>query len=388
MPDAATLARALWIDRLSPVSDRERIDLYLSAFLAESRRRHVTNPHVSRLYDQASDFVLQGGKRLRPRLCLASFRILTGRMTRPPRPIWVAAACLEIFHAFMLIHDDLIDGSVLRRDRATLHEAIRNELPEPDQTGSRKHATDLALVAGDLLCALGMRMLSRSGLDDPTQAKAQRLLADVLLETGVGQALDILYETCPLDDLTESQIIEAYQRKTARYSISGPLVLGSIMAKSPARVGRSLSRFGDLLGFGYQVQNDLEALAMDLTYGDHADLDTGKRTLVLWLAYQNGSARSRREINEALGMPVGLDRRQRLLSLIQKTGAIEECKLRLDLLRREASELLDDTAIDTNQRRGFLSLMHIFAPSVATPHAGLLAKVVAFPLDASTAPLT
>lgn len=383
MADAASLAQALWTDRLSPPSDRDRIDLYLSAFLAESRRRHAGNPHVAPVYEQATEFVLQGGKRLRPRLCLASYRILSGRPGRPARPFWLAAASLEIFHAFMLVHDDLIDGSVLRRDRATLHEAIRHDLQDPDHSCARKHASDMALVAGDLLCALGMRMLSRSRLEDATQVQVHRLLADVLLETGVGQALDILYETCPLDHLTEEQIVEAYQRKTARYSISGPLVLGSILAKSPKVVGRALSRYGDLLGFGYQVHNDLESLDSDLTYGDHADLDSGKRTLVLWLSYQNGSDRCRRSILDTLEMPPGLERRQRLLGLMQQTGAIDDCRNRLDRVRKEAAELLRDTAVDSNQRRGFLALMQLFA---ATAQPDPSTSVVAFPLEPSPAP--
>lgn len=385
MPNAASLAQALWTDRLSPPSDRDRIDLYLSAFLAESRRRHAASPHVRPLYEQASEFVLHGGKRLRPRLCVASFRILSGRSHRVAKPVWLAAASLEIFHAFMLVHDDLIDGSVLRRERATLHEAIRHDLRDPNHSSARKHASDLALVAGDLLCALGMRMLSRSGLDDATQVRSYKLIADVLLETGVGQALDILYENCPLDRLSESQIVEAYQRKTARYSISGPLVLGSILAGSSAPIGRVLSRFGDLLGFGYQVQNDLESLLTDLTYGDHADLDTGKRTLVLWLAYELGSDRCRRAINEALEMPVGLDRRQRLFTLIQQTGAIDECRSRLDRVGREASELLRDTGLDTTQRRGFLALMQLFAPAAGSSVSESSPSLVAFPVETAPA---
>ena len=59
-------------------------------------------PHIAPLYARLAEFVLRGGKRLRPRLCLASYRITTGRFDPPPRPVALAAASLEIFHAFML----------------------------------------------------------------------------------------------------------------------------------------------------------------------------------------------------------------------------------------------------------------------------------------------
>src|SRR4051812_45406070 len=136
------------------------------------------------LYGHLTEFVLRGGKRLRPRLCLSSYRILTGRFDPPPGAVARAAASLEVFHAFMLVHDDLIDGSVIRRNRATLHQAILQEADRPDDPVVRKRATDLGLIAGDLLFALGMRLLGRSGLDDGALGRANRLVADMLFETG------------------------------------------------------------------------------------------------------------------------------------------------------------------------------------------------------------
>ena len=86
----------------------------------------------------------------------------------------------------------------------------------------------------------------------------------MLFETGLGEALDVLYDDCPLEHLSEEQLIESYLRKTARYSVSGPLVLGaSQIAGAAPPVLRALDRFGDLLGFGFQVQNDLDALDAD-----------------------------------------------------------------------------------------------------------------------------
>ena len=125
-----------------------------------------------RLFGHLTEFVLQGGKRLRPRLCLAGYRILTGRYEAPPRSVALASASLEVFHAFMLVHDDLIDGSVTRRDRPTLHEAVRRDLDRPDGASERKRASDLGLIAGDLLFALGMRLLGRSGLDDASLGRS------------------------------------------------------------------------------------------------------------------------------------------------------------------------------------------------------------------------
>ncbi len=367
MPQAVNKTKLPAFERLTPAADRERIDLDLATFLDETRRGYAANPHVAPLYGHLTEFVLRGGKRLRPRLALASYRILTGRFDPPPRAVALASASLEIFHAFMLVHDDLIDGSVIRRNRPTLHEAILRDADQAGEPVERKRACDLGLIAGDLLFALGMRLLSHSGLDDATLGRVNRLVSDMLFETGLGEALDVLYDDCPLEHLNEEQLIESYLRKTARYSVSGPLVLGATIAGAEPQAVRALDRFGDLLGFGFQVQNDLDALDEDPEYGDQPDLDGGKRTYVLWSAFNRLSDCGRHELNEALALPVGLDRRRRLLRLIQQSGAIEACRTRLEGVRAEAIDVLRESPLEPAQRRLFIALTEMFRTTPRKP---------------------
>ena len=366
MPQVATRAKTFdpsLLDRLTPPGDRDRVDHDLQTFFEETRRGYAGNPHLAPLYGRLTEFVLRGGKRLRPRLCLASYRILTGRFDPPPAAVALAASSLEVFHAFMLVHDDLIDGSVIRRNRATLHEAIRLDAYQPDHPTERKRAADLGLIGGDLLFSLGMRLLSRSGLDDCTLGRATRLMADMLFETGLGEALDVLYDDCPLDRLTEDQIVESYLRKTARYSVSGPLTLGATIAGARSEVIHALDRFGDLLGFGFQVQNDLDAFDVDIATGDHPDLDGGKRTYVLWAAYRGLNSEGRRDLVAALRSPSGLDRRRELVALIDRSGALDWCRTKLDLVRRDAIAALAEAPLDSAQRRQFVALTSLFGAS-------------------------
>ena len=79
VPQAAQKIVAFDLDRLTPASDRDRVDRDLAGFFEETRRIYAGNPHLARLYAHLTEFVLRGGKRLRPRLCLAGYRILTGR---------------------------------------------------------------------------------------------------------------------------------------------------------------------------------------------------------------------------------------------------------------------------------------------------------------------
>ena len=364
------------VDRLSPSSDRDRIDRELASFLDDARRRYRINAHVEPLFEQIRAFVLQGGKRLRPRLCLASYRIVSGTSESPPDPVLMASSSLELFHAFMLAHDDLIDGSTVRRDRDTLHEAIRLGHDRPDSDRARKFGADLGLIGGDLLFAMAMRMVGRSGIDPEVSPAVHLLLSDMLFETGVGEALDVLYDDCPLGRITEPEILEAYVRKTSRYSISGPLVLGATLAGAPRGVLKALERFGDLLGLGYQIRNDLDALADGAETGNQPDLDVGKRTLVLWTAHRLLPADGRRALERALGLPIGLERRRRLHALICESGAVEAADRRLRGLRGAADGALDDATMAPAQRLAFRSLIDLL-PGGPSPCDGSVALLEA-----------
>lgn len=349
-------------DGLLDNDDRIRIDAELASFLARSGRKFASNPHVEPVYELMGEFVLQGGKRVRPRLCLAAYRILSGQ--EPERPTVLAASCLELFHAFMLVHDDLIDSSLTRRDQPTLHEAIRQHSDNPADS---RTASDLALLAGDWLFALGLRLIARSGLDDAIQGRAQRFLADMLFETGIGEGLDVLYGNSPLNQLNESQIIEAYLRKTSRYSVSGPLILSAILAGAQPAVCRSLGRYGDRLGLCYQIRNDLEALPID-PHEPCDDLDSGKRTLLLWTAYRHLDPAGRQTLEAALELHAGPDRRRILLDLIHGSRAVEHCLARITSYQREAARALQVSPLDDRQRRVLAGLVRWITAGAA--HSG------------------
>jgi geranylgeranyl diphosphate synthase type I len=352
---AGTPDLAFSLTRLMPGEDRARIDARLTRVFDQTRRRYACNPQVAPLVEEALKFTLEGGKRIRPRLCLAAYRILTQRFEPPPAPVWNVAVVLEALHAFMLVHDDLMDQSLTRRDRPTLHERYREGL-----NVSARTAGDLGIVAGDWMFALAIRMLGRAGLQGARLARVVRIIAEMLIETGLGQSLDLLHDGRSLESITEEDITTLYRWKTARYTVSGPLVLGAALANAPAATRRCLNRFGDLLGFGYQICNDLESLEDDLERGDHADLDTGKRTYVLWTAHRVLDPLGRAALAQALEAPVGLERRRRLRDLIVRSGAVALCRQRVRDLRNEAVELLQEAPLTVAQRQDFLALAQLF----------------------------
>jgi geranylgeranyl pyrophosphate synthase len=132
-------------------------------------------------------------------------------------------------------------------------------------------------------------------------------------------------------------------------------VLGAILGGARGASCRSLARFGDLLGLGYQIRNDLDALDADPSQ-ECSDLDTGKRTFILWTAHRRLNAAGRQALDEALGLPVGLERRRRLMGLIHASGAIDIALAKVEALRHEAASVLRSAPLSAEQRRGFAAL--------------------------------
>lgn len=349
-------APAVRVPPLFAADDGERIDEQLSTYFRRARAAYATDTRSAALFDQMAAFVLRGGKRIRPRLCLAGFRLFAADAA--PRPVWRVAASLELLHGFILAHDDIIDGCDSRRGGPALHAALGRVCGVP---GEREAA--LGIVAGDLLCVLGMRLLGRSGLRRRLQARATRLVADMLVETGLGGALEVVYESRPLPEVSEEQLRDLYVRKSARYSLGGPLRVGAALAGARGPVLAALQRFGDPLGLAYQIQNDLDALTLDPTgVRENPDLDGGKRTLVVRMAYRLLDEAGRSALLACLDGPPSLERRQRLLGLIHESGAIHEAMRLAASLRRAAVASLDRSPLDAHQVAALSRLVEAIDP--------------------------
>src|SRR5580658_4598496 len=106
-------------------------------------------PPVLRPYvDVNREFTLRGGKRFRAILVLAGYHLATGR---PPRPALPAAAALEHFQSWMLIHDDIIDHSEERRGGPAVHRRLASLHHDAGQEGSSEdYGVGIGITLGDL----------------------------------------------------------------------------------------------------------------------------------------------------------------------------------------------------------------------------------------------
>ena len=229
------------------------------------------------LYALMRDYPLRGGKALRPALCMAACRAAGGSLSLSLRP----AAVLELYHNAFLIHDDVEDGSELRRDEPTLHAA---------------HGSPIAINVGDGLLALCSEVLldgvGELGLG--RTLRIYRLIARMARETAEGQMIELDWVRRGEVHVDDRAYCRMVYKKTAWYSFVAPLLVGA-EAASRRDLVPALHRFGTLLGIAFQIRDDLLNLTGAATgaggYGKEwaGDLWEGKHTLMLTIALRRAT---------------------------------------------------------------------------------------------------
>jgi geranylgeranyl pyrophosphate synthase len=264
------------------------------------------------LYGLVKEFIGRSGKGLRPALCIATARALGGRM----EDAFPAAAGLEMLHNAFLVHDDIEDGSDLRRGVATMH---------------RHAGIPIALNTGDSMNALAMRLFRRTG-ERLGPAAAMRIFDEVdhmVVETLEGQAMELGWVRDNDLTLGADDYLRLVLKKTSWYSFIHPMRIGALVANGEDRNLSRFNRFGYLLGLAFQITDDVLNLKGNVgRYGKeiNGDLWEGKRTLLLTRALDRAHDADRAWISGFLARP--RERRLprevlRLHEIIASSGSIK-----------------------------------------------------------------
>ena len=268
-------------------------------------RELLPRPDIApqRLHEAMRYAVLDGGKRVRPLLAFAAGELAGAEQAR----VDVAAAAVELIHAYSLVHDDMpcMDDDVLRRGKPTCH---------------KQYDEATALLVGDALQTLAFQLLAEHRLNDDAsrQLEMVRLLATASGSRGMagGQAIDLASVG---KSLTLPELEFMHIHKTGAL-IRAAILLGAYCGSrlEAAQMDR-LDRFGKLIGLAFQVVDDvLDCEADTATLGKTAgkDADNDKPTYVSLLGIQGARDMAQRLHREALESLAGFgDSAQRLREL-------------------------------------------------------------------------
>ncbi|KOT97715.1 geranylgeranyl diphosphate synthase [Streptomyces rimosus subsp. pseudoverticillatus] len=286
-------------DALDLAAVRTAVDRTLEGFLADKLKRAEAG-EMGEVIGVLDRFLRAGGKRLRPLLCVCGWHAAGGG---PGLEVVLrAAAALELFHAFALIHDDVMDGSDTRRGHPSAHRALQAVRGDGDVRAAEWFGISSAILLGDLALIWSDELLTGAPMTAGQHLAVRPVLDIMRSEVMQGQYLDLLATGKVTGDLKQAMDVVRY--KTAKYTIERPLHVGAVLAGgSPADL-EACTAYALPIGEAFQLRDDLLGVFGDPRVTGKSDLDDlreGKRTPLVAIAVQRADEAQLTVLRSGLG---------------------------------------------------------------------------------------
>jgi geranylgeranyl diphosphate synthase type I len=291
------------------------------------------------IYTKLKEILLsKKSKRLRPFLTKIGFQIFKNPTDLDSKNLLHLQIALELFQAYCLIHDDIIDNSPLRRGIKTIHTIFK------EKYNNQNIGISAGILAGDLASTLADLSFNKIQTNNFTVLAS--LYAEMKLELIDGQ-IDDVFDTglASLESLTEEQILRTIDNKSGRYSIQKPLLFGAVLANSDDDQILKLSKIGQDLGLIFQLIDDIIGIfgdAKSTGKPDISDITEGKRTLLMLYTFDASNSSEKTFIKKILGNPKATSEEiQELKNLIKKTKADIKIKQKCVQIQSRVLETLN-----------------------------------------------
>lgn len=324
------------------------------------------------LKDAVRNYPLRGGKRLRSALTSWSCGLLGGN----PESAKFAAAAVEIYHNWTLVHDDIIDNDPTRRNAPSQHIILADIAKSKYKTeGSTKFGQDFAILAGDIQQGWAVNMLMRSleaGISTKTVLYlVKKLQEQVNRELISGEALDVEFSYRNITDITKEQVEKMLYMKTG-VLLEFSAVTGGIIAldkeipdhtktlelaeliENDIRL-KKLAKFAADAGIAFQLQDDwLGIFGNEEQLGKPiaSDIAEAKPTILLMETFQRIDDTNKDILNSFIGRETFTKEELNVIrNIIRDSGAEDAVTQRAqDLLKKakESLDLFDDSVYKTN----------------------------------------
>jgi len=231
------------------------------------------------LFDPIKYTLSTGGKRLRPALVLMSCELFSGKIDKAIMP----ALGIEMFHNFTLLHDDIMDKSLIRRNKPTVH---------------KKWNENIAILSGDLMSILSYKYITKC--NEEMLPSVIDLFNQTAIMVCKGQQYDMNFEA--LQVVTVDEYLNMIELKTS-VLIAASNKLGALIGSANQADTDHMYNFGKNLGMAFQIQDDMLDVYGDLkNFGKKpcGDIIANKKTFLLVKALEIASSEQKTRIYNQL----------------------------------------------------------------------------------------
>ena len=284
----------------------------IDRILENSARLQNISREPATLYDPLDYMMSIGGKRIRPKLCLLSYNLLSDDFQRP---VIFPAMALEVFHEFTLIHDDIMDRSDTRRGCPTVY---------------KKWNENVAILSGDVMSILAYKYLAYA--PQAVLPKVLDLFSTTAMQVCEGQQYDMDYESLPF--ITREDYLGMIGLKTA-VLLACSAKMGALIGGGSKAVCDALYEFGYQLGIAFQITDDyLDTFGNEKVFGKKigGDIVNNKKTWLLVECFRRATGEQKCQLEKLLQL--GEDQRE------EKVEAVRDLYGVLGVKEAAASEIL------------------------------------------------
>lgn len=300
---------------------KELIESHISSFPFDSLT-------PEKLYKPMAYILGMKGKRIRPILTLMAYQATSGK--NPEQALDLAAG-VELFHNFTLMHDDIMDKAPVRRGMATVHKVWN---------------TDIAILSGDAMFAYSMGLIIKGF--HAVAADLGMEFSKVAMEVCEGQMEDMDFEE--RDDVSIPEYVEMIRKKTAAL-LGGSMSLGAIAGEADSQAVELLREFGESLGIGFQLQDDLMDAFPPEGFGKQVggDILVNKKTFLVLKALELAEGAEHEDLIALLKTPeTHPDKVEKVLAIFKRldieahtSALIKEYFDRASAMSHELENLID-----------------------------------------------
>ena len=254
------------------------------------------------LINQLGQYIVNsGGKRLRPALVILSSKVLQYEGNKHIN----LAAIIELIHTATLLHDDVVDASLLRRGH---------------QTANQRWGNEASVLVGDFVYSRAFQMMV-----DINSLDIMKILSEATNTIAEGEVQQLIYRHKP--ETSEENYLNVVRNKTAKL-FEAAARLGAVISKKTTREENAMANYGRHLGTAFQLIDDVldystSEVELGKSIGD--DLSQGNPTLPLLYAIWNSKKDEAKIIRESI-LNGDLTNIELIKDVIDKTGAITYTK--------------------------------------------------------------
>ena len=295
------------------------------------------------------EYTLRGGKRIRAQMIVQGYNSIK----KINKEIIKTSIAIELIQSYLLIHDDIIDNSDLRRGKPSMHKIYEQvKSPDPKQFG-----ISMAIIIGDLASTYANEIITDSNFKEKRKNQAIKQLNKTVETVIYGQALDIISN---FKKITKEQVKEIHKKKTASYTFEGPLKIGAILAGANNKQLKILHNYGINLGQAFQLQDDILGM-----FGEKekigkpidSDLKEGKQTLLILKALEKANKKQKTTIKKALGnKKLKKSDLKQVQNIIKETNSLKHSQELSNKLTLKAKEIMQKSNLRTEATEFLLNI--------------------------------